>query len=55
MSFQFLSNNRQHMPVCAKIISYWVRKDLSVAKSCMSLGISHSSAALGAGVHPVGR
>ena len=28
----FLGNNRQHWPVCAKTISSWVWKVLSVAK-----------------------
>ena len=34
----FLGNNRQHWPVCAKTISFWVRKVLCVAKVHMSLG-----------------
>ena len=34
----FLGNNRQHMPVCAKTISSWVRKVLCVAKAHMSPG-----------------
>ena len=34
----FLSNNRHHLPVCAKTISSWVRKVLCVAKAHMSLG-----------------
>ena len=33
-----LSNNRQHRPVCAKTISSWVRKVLSVVKAHMSPG-----------------
>ena len=33
-----LGNNRQHRPVCAKTISSWVQKVLSVAKAHMSLG-----------------
>ena len=31
-----LSNNRQHMPVCAKTVSSLVRKVLNVAKAHMS-------------------
>ena len=57
----FLCNNRQHWPVCAKTISSWVWKVLSVSKACMSpgslLGVA-ASAALAAGVsgdHPEGR
>ena len=49
----FLGNNRQHQPVCAKTISSWVRKVLSVAKAHMSLGSLWgvaASAALAAGV-----
>ena len=34
----FLGNNRQHRPVCAKTLSSWVRKVLSVAKAHMSPG-----------------
>ena len=34
----FLGNNRQHRPVCAKTISSWVWKVLSVAKAHMSPG-----------------
>ena len=49
----FLGNNRQHQPVCAKTISSWVRKVLSVAKAHMSLeslsGVA-ASEALAAGV-----
>ena len=48
----FLGNNRQHWPVCAKTISSWVWKVLSVAKahvSGFSLGVA-ASAALVAGV-----
>ena len=36
--FWFLGNNKQHRPVCAKTISSWVRKVLSVAKAHMSPG-----------------
>ena len=32
----FLGNNRQHMLVCAKKISSWVRKVLDIAKAHMS-------------------
>ena len=49
----FLGNNRQHWPVCAKTISSWVWKVLSVAKANMSpgsLGGGAASAALVAGV-----
>ena len=35
----FLDESRQHMPVCDKIISSFVRKKLSSAKAYMSLGI----------------
>ena len=31
-------NNRQHMPVCAKIVSSWLRKVISTAMAQMSLG-----------------
>ena len=34
----FLGNNRQHMPICAKIISSWVRKFLNIAKANVSPG-----------------
>ena len=40
MTSLFLGNNMQHQPVCAKTISSWVRKVLSVAKAHMSLGLS---------------
>ena len=49
----FLGNNRQHHPFCAKTISSWVRKVLSIAKAHMSPGSLHgvaASAALTAGV-----
>ena len=48
-----LGNNRQHRPVCAKIISSWVREVICVAKAHMCLGSlqgAASSAALAAGV-----
>ena len=32
----FVGNNRQYQPVCAKTISFWVRKVLSAAKAHMS-------------------
>ena len=41
----FLSNNRQHSPVCAKTISSWVRKVLCVAIAHMSLGSLQGAAA----------
>ena len=53
MTSLFWGNNRQHQPVCAKTISSWVRKVLSVAKAHMSLGSLWgvaASAALAAGV-----
>ena len=40
MTSLFLGNNRQHQPVCAKTISSWVQKVLSVAKAHMSLALS---------------
>ena len=49
----FLSNNKQHRPVCAKMISSWARKVLFIAKSHMSLGSLWgvaASAAMAAGV-----
>ena len=49
----FLGNNRQHWPVCAKTISSWVQKVLSVPKAHMSPGSLQgvaASAALAAGV-----
>ena len=53
MTSLLLGNNRQHWPVCAKTISSWVQKVLSVAKAHMSPGSLWgvaSSAALVAGV-----
>ena len=53
MTSHFLGNNRQHQPVCAKTISSWVWKVLSVAKAHISLGSLWgvaASAALAAGV-----
>ena len=53
MTSVFLGNNRQHQPVCAKTISSWVRKVLSVAKAHMSPGSLWgvaASAALAAGI-----
>ena len=38
VSFLFLGNSRQYMPVCAKMISSWVRKFLDISRACMSLG-----------------
>ena len=52
MTSLFLGNNRQHQPVCAKTISSWVQKVLSVAKAHVSgslWGVA-ASAALAAGV-----
>ena len=49
----FWGNNRQHRPVCAKMISFWVRKVLSIPKEYMSLGTLQgavASAALVSGV-----
>ena len=46
----FLGNNRQHKPVCAKTISFRVRKVLCVAKAHMSLGCLEGVAASAAGV-----
>ena len=49
----FWGNSRQHLPVCAKTISSWVRKVLCVAKAHMSLGSLWevaASLALAAGV-----
>ena len=48
MTFVFLGNNRQHRPVCAKTISAWVWKVLSVAKAHMSLGSLQGAAAFAA-------
>ena len=31
----FVSNNKKHMPVCAKTVSSWVRKVLGVANACL--------------------
>ena len=56
MSFLFLGNNRQYITACAEIISFWVRKVLSIAKANMSLGTLQGtvmSAALMTGVSPV--
>ena len=53
MTSLFLGNNRQHWPVCAKTISSWEWKVLSVAKAHMSPGSLWGvadSAALAAGV-----
>ena len=38
LSFLFWGNNRQHMPVSAKIVSSRARKVLSIVKTHMSLG-----------------
>ena len=37
VSSLFEVNKRQHIPVCAKAVSSWVRKILSTAKVHMSL------------------
>ena len=50
VSFPFLSNNRQHMPVSAKMISAWIGKVFSFAKAHMSLGTLTGAAALVDGV-----
>ena len=53
MTSLFLGNNRQHQHVCAKTISSWVQKVLSVAMALMSMGSLQgvaASAALVAGV-----
>ena len=41
-----LGNNRQYTPICAKLISFWVRKVLDAAKAHMS-----PSTILGAAVY----
>ena len=49
----FFGNNRQHMPVCTKMISSWFRIVFSIAKSHMFPGTpcdAAMSAALVAGV-----
>ena len=49
----FVGNNRQHILVCAKIISSWEKNIGSTAKAHVTLGTLHSgvvSAALLAGV-----
>ena len=38
VTFLVLGNNRQHRLVCAKTISFWLRKVLCVAKANMSPG-----------------
>ena len=35
---QFYDDSQQQMPLCAKMISSWVRKVLSICKTHMSLG-----------------
>ena len=53
VSSLFLGNNRQHMPVCTKTISSWVRKVLCIAKAHMSpcaVSSAAASAALVVGV-----
>ena len=47
---QFLGNNRKHRPVCAKTISSWVSKVISIAKAHMSPGSLQGAAALATGV-----
>ena len=44
VSSMFLGNNRQHMPVCAKTISSWVRKVSCIAKAHIPLGAVWGSA-----------
>ena len=51
--FLWIGNNRQHMTICAKMISSWLRKVLNIANAHMSLGIlqvAAESAVLVAGV-----
>ena len=48
VSSLFLGNNRQHTPVCAKMISTWVRKVLYIVKAHMCLCAVHCDAALAA-------
>ena len=43
MFFQFIGNNKQHMPVCMKIISSWASKVLSISKAYMFLGTLHDA------------
>ena len=52
VTFLFLGNNRQHRPVCAKIISSWVKKVLYIAKAHVlgSVWEAATSAAKAAGV-----
>ena len=38
VSSLFLGNNRQHMPVCAKIISFGEKKVIQIAEVHISLG-----------------
>ena len=50
----FLINNKQHMSVCTKTISSWVRRVLSIAKSHLSLNTvwdASVSVALMAGIY----
>ena len=52
-TFLFLGNYRHHMPICAKTISSWVRNNLSMTMTYMSLNTFQgpaASAALVAGV-----
>ena len=62
VTFLFLGNNKQHLPVCTKTISSWVWKVLSVAKAPYVSGLSPGGCcfcSLGgwclSGDHPAGR
>ena len=46
----FISNNRQHFPMYAKIISFWVGKVLSIAKADKSPVIMQSTVVMAVGV-----
>ena len=50
MSSLFIVDDKQHMPVCTKTISSWVRKVLGIAKAQKSLQGAVPSAGLVAGV-----
>ena len=49
----FIGNNRQHLPICAKVISSWVRNVLSIGKAHASSGSFQGAVALVAGVYLV--
>ena len=48
MSSLFLHNIRQHLSVCAKMISSWARKILLIAKVHMSADTAQNAVASGA-------